>query len=71
MRVIKTDMTKLTVHTTHSNEEWFTINHANEFYYSGVLVDGVATFDDWTLLEVLEDCPIAVDVLESNGFEVK
>ncbi len=70
MRLIVLDMTKLKVHTTPSNEEWFTINHDNEFYYSGVLVDGVATFDDWTLFDVLEDCPRAVDVLEYNGFTV-
>ena len=39
--------TTLTRHTDIDGGMWFTINSNDEFHYMGVVVDGVAVFDDW------------------------
>jgi len=65
--------TTLTLHSA-PHGKWFTINHNDEFYYSGTVKedkdDTCLIFDDWTMIDVLEDCPEAVDVIEQHGFTV-
>jgi len=73
MRVIKNKETNttLTRHTDIDGGMWFTINSNDEFQYMGVVVDGVAVFDDWGLDDVILDCPSAISILDDADLLAK